>query len=259
VTHKDSTLLPWQSVETLRALRQDELQLWRIELADAAERFSECAAHLSDEEQARAKLFRQILRRQHFVVGKSCLRILLGAALNIEPRLVPLRTGKQGKPELSSQVDQLAFNVAHSGNTVLIALCQQGSVGVDLEQINSSIDFMTVAQESFTPTEIAALAALTDPQQRRLAFYGCWTRKEAIIKADGRGLSLPMSSFEVPTSAAQSAPVSLRKSSSADDKLFYVSDLPLGNQLTGAVACDTPHHSMKLLRFPPLDNSSAIQ
>ena len=256
MTPKNRISSDWKAVGTLDALPllpPEELQLWRVELTGADILFEACMSYLTEEEHARSARRRHAQSRRQFVIGRGCLRLLLGAVLETAPRLVPITAGPHGKPELPSPGSAVSFNVAHSGDTVLIALCRHASVGVDLEQINPSLEFMPVAQASFTRTETMKLAELTDPAQQRMAFYRCWTQKEAVAKADGRGLALPMSSFEVPISPAHSAPVSIKQPSRTGSKVYYVTGLPLGGaEFAGAVALDTGGFSMKLLRFPPL-------
>jgi len=245
----------WRTVEAPSALQLKELQLWRIELTAVDSLIETCTSSLTADELARANRRRQAQAHRHFVVGRGCLRLLLGSFLGIEPRLVPISAGPHGKPEVSSLDSDISFNVAHSASTILIALCRQACVGVDVEQVDPSLEFMTVAQASFTPTETMKLSAFSNPEQQRLAFYRYWTQKEAVAKADGRGLTLSMSSFEVPLSPLSAAPVSIAQSSGTRSKVYYVSDLPLGAGMAGAVAINDFDYSMKLLRFPPLDNS----
>jgi 4'-phosphopantetheinyl transferase len=91
----------------------------------------------------------------------------------------------------------LHFNIAHSGRRILISLSPDGEVGVDLEVEQPGIEVLDLARFCFHPEEQAHLDSQSSATGRLHAFYRCWTRKEAIVKADGRGLSLPLESFSV--------------------------------------------------------------
>jgi 4'-phosphopantetheinyl transferase len=238
----------WQTVDAIPPLPDDELQVWRIELPVGPGLLEACHSVLSAEEAARADHRKQVEARQQFVVGRGALRRLLGAACRLEPRVVPLAVSAGGKPELSGI--EVAFNLAHSRHTILIALRRRGLAGVDVEHIDLSLQFPEVAQHSFTQTENLELAAISNLDRRRFAFYQQWTRKEAVAKADGRGLRLAMSSFEVPFGPSQSVPIEVDPMPGAGSRHFYVSDLPLGSGIAGAVALDSAIVNMKLLMFP---------
>ena len=238
----------WQTVDAIPPLLDDELQLWRIELPVKPGFLETCRSLLTEEETTRANRRKQAEARLQFIVGRGTLRILLAAACGLEPGAIPLATSPGGKPELPG-VD-LAFNVAHSGPTILIALHRGGLVGVDVETVKPSMQFADVAKHSFTESENQELSSISDLDQRRYAFYQQWARKEAIAKADGRGLRLSTSSFELPLSRSQSATVEVSRLSGSGNKRFYVNDLPLGSEIAGAIAMDSAIVNMKLLMFP---------
>jgi 4'-phosphopantetheinyl transferase len=240
----------WNSVQVLSPLEDDELQLWRVELADAAGMLPAYTSLLTPEEQDRANRRRAGQVRDQFVLARACLRILLGGELLIDPRKVPILENPHGKPETPVMNGRsVSYNVAHSQGIILIALCRRGAVGVDVEHLDRATDIMEVAQASFTPNETMKLAALEDPDHRRRAFYRCWTQKEAVVKADGRGLSLSLSTFEVPIHSAQSAPVRVAEAPGETEKLYFVSEVPVGDQAVAAIALESVKYRIKLLTF----------
>ncbi|WP_158273984.1 4'-phosphopantetheinyl transferase family protein [Allosediminivita pacifica] len=101
----------------------------------------------------------------------------------------------EGKPFLHPEAAP-AFNLSHSDGLGLLALTRDTPVGVDIERVRTSADLMSIAEGSFAPAEAAALAALP-VSQRTETFFACWTRKEAIVKADGRGLAVDLGAFSV--------------------------------------------------------------
>jgi 4'-phosphopantetheinyl transferase len=209
----------WNLVENLCALGDNELQIWRIDLPVSAEFFETCKCYLSEEEILRADRRKRSEGHQHAVVGRGALRILLGNTANIAPAAVPITTGPNGRP--GTTLDNIAFNVTHSGSIILIALTHTGSVGIDVERIDPAMNFMEVATQSFTPAEVQRLTSISDEPQQRRAFYQLWTQKESIVKADGRGLALALNSFELP------------------HKSFHLHTLAINDHFAAAAATDS--------------------
>lgn len=172
------------------------VDLWLIDLDDAP---SSITGTLNEEERDRARRFLFARDSRRFAAARSYLRHILGACLARSPTEIAFEFGPWGKPALKgSNASRLAFNLAHSGGHMLIALAQMESLGVDLEVMRPIDDWREVATSAFTPGE--ARAVLTSPEATRMdAFYACWTRKEAVIKLWGEGLSADLQSFEVST------------------------------------------------------------
>jgi 4'-phosphopantetheinyl transferase len=240
----------WSSVYALPPLEFGEVQIWRINLTDIANPPQGNPSFLSATEQATADRRRIGRTRDHFTIGRTCLKILLGNALGIDPAQIILEQGTHGKPEIPAHSgSSLQFNVAHSKDTILIALSRQNSVGVDVEYIDQATDIMEVAHANFTENETDALAAIADLNARRHAFYSCWTRKEAIVKADGRGLLLPLISFDVFGESMEGQPVRVNEPDK-NPKDYFISDLDLGPDAVGALAFESPDFSLRKLIFP---------
>jgi 4'-phosphopantetheinyl transferase len=241
----------WSSVSVLPQLEDDEVQLWRIELDDTAGLMDRYTSHLSADEQIHASRRRVGQPRDHFTIGRACLRILLGNALGIRCCDVHITKSIHGKPEIPAiGGDSISFNVAHSGKTILIALSRRGAVGVDVEYIDPSTDMMEVARANFTENESASLEAIADPDARLKAFYSYWARKEAIGKTDGRGLLLSLASFDVAFESMSVQPVRVSESSDKEGTLYFVSDLDLGKNAAGALALKSPEARVTKLIFP---------
>jgi 4'-phosphopantetheinyl transferase len=183
------------------------------------------------------------------VLGRACLRILLGTALDLAPQAVSFTENPYGKPETPG----VSFNVAHSRDTILIALRRDGPVGVDIEWINPAFDAMEIAQSAFHPDEIAQLVSILDADGQRRAFYALWTRKEALAKADGRGLSLPLHSFAVPLHPAANVPIALPASGRpphGPPQTLFLNDIRVGDHFAAALALNAPDCRLSLLDFP---------
>lgn len=149
---------------------------------------------LSAEETARSGRFRLAVHRSRFVEARAVLRMLLGQRLDQDPAKVVIDVTEHGKPRLGEAGGQ-SFNVAHSDGAALFAFASRGEVGVDIERVRE-VDPVRLSETCFSEAEQAELLAL-DPLRRLGAFFQGWVRKEAVIKADGRGVSLGLESFTV--------------------------------------------------------------
>jgi 4'-phosphopantetheinyl transferase len=153
---------------------------------------------LSADEAQRAARYGFARDRRRFVVARATLRILLGRYLNLEPGRVRFCYGTHGKPALDALQCEgdLRFSLAHSEDLALYAIASGREVGVDLEWVRPLADLRQIAETFFSARERAALFEL-EPAHRPEAFYACWTRKEAYLKARGEGLALPLDQFDV--------------------------------------------------------------
>ena len=150
------------------------------------------AALLDVEEQARAARFRFDAHRRRFIVRRGRAREWLSEITGRAPETLQFSTGPHGKPELPGGP---CFSLSHSGETMMMAV-SDAEVGCDIEREDAVLDWRPLAEGFFAPGEVAALSALPAPEARR-AFFACWARKEAFVKALGLGLSYPLDAFEV--------------------------------------------------------------
>lgn len=153
---------------------------------------------LVEEERERAARFLAERERRRFLVARATLRRLLGERLGVSPRAVRLTTGEHGKPALARPFSEsgLRFNVSHSEDLAVYGFARGREIGVDVEAVRSIEDAEAIVRRFFSRNECSAFLAL-DPVDRPLAFFRCWTRKEAFIKAIGEGLSHPLHAFDV--------------------------------------------------------------
>jgi len=177
-------------------LSSSSLHLWRGRLDSVApERVSFL---LSGDESERAKRYLSPLVRRRFIVAGGLLRIVLGRLLDLPPDRLTFQYGADGKPALAGKpaASGLQFNLAHSDDSLLIGITHRRAIGVDIEQIRPLDDLKGMAGHYFSPGEHRALLALPD-YARQDAFFTCWARKEAYIKARGEGMKISLRSFEV--------------------------------------------------------------
>ncbi len=146
---------------------------------------------LSSDERQRADrlLDRQV--RNRFIAGRGRLREILAGYMEMEPADLLLTTNPYGKPRLQDRHDHgLRFNLSHSGDSCILALARNCELGVDLEQVRDDLPFEAIARQFFSHHEQTEFFSLP-PALRPAAFYRCWTRKEACLKACGSGFSSP--------------------------------------------------------------------
>lgn len=155
-------------------------------------------ASLSPDERARAERFRFAVHRDRFVVARALLREILGVFLGVAPGRLAFDYGARGKPSLARPfaAEDLRFNLSHADGLALYAITRGREVGVDVEPVRPLPDAERIAARFFSAREQAALRSLAAPE-RAEAFFACWTRKEAFLKATGDGLSRPLDAFDV--------------------------------------------------------------
>ena len=176
-------------------LAPNTVHLWIVDIAEAANLLKDQDSQLSAIEMARAEKFRFASDRQRYTVSVTVLRQLCARYLDAAPQSISFRYGEYGKPALDSNAD-LRFNLSHSAGYAIIGFAKKDAIGVDIEHIQPIAEIETIARNFFSPAELKALSSLRGAELTR-AFYRCWTRKEAIIKAIGSGLSFPLESFAV--------------------------------------------------------------
>lgn len=169
-----------------------ELHTWTLDVDDAER--ARLLPLLSTDEQERARRFHFDLDRQHHIVARGRMRQLLGARVGTAPERLTFRYAEHGKPELSGPGIQPFFNLSHSGGLAALALTDACELGLDVEAVRPARDLL--AERFFSVAEVTALRALPASEEWP-AFHRCWTRKEAVLKALGSGLSRRLDSFDV--------------------------------------------------------------
>jgi 4'-phosphopantetheinyl transferase len=222
-------------------LDANAVHVWRVGLDQPAHIRDRLPGLLVPEERDRAARFVFDRDRDHYVVGRGVLRILLGRYLGLPPELVPIAYGRFGKPELAagSPHARLAFNLAHSHGFALYAFAQGRRVGIDLERVRPMPDAESIAARFFSARERAALSAL--PAGERVnGFFRAWTRKEAFIKALGEGLSRPLDRFSVSLGPGEPARLLEVADDPAEAGRWTLRDLDAPSGFLAALAADGP-------------------
>jgi 4'-phosphopantetheinyl transferase len=213
------------------------IEICFVALDIGAERLADLSALLSSDERDRASRFRFDLHRNRFIACRGTLRERLAEKVNIAPSALQFVYGAHGKPALSGH--ELQFNVSHSHDMAMIAISETTEVGCDIERIDPSFADEQIPERFFSPYEIATLRALPVADQCD-AFFRCWTRKEAYIKACGMGVSLGLDTFDV--TLAPDQPAALLRG--ADGWTLQAVDAPYG--YTAAVGAHGDDWTIKL-------------
>jgi 4'-phosphopantetheinyl transferase len=143
---------------------------------------------------------------------------------------------KKEKPSLAPPHDGsgVNFNISHSGGIALLAFARRREVGVDVEQIRRDSDLQAIARRFFSANEQTQLARLTD-DERVDAFFRCWTRKEAYIKATGDGLSLPLSQFDVSLAPGDENALLATRPETSEAARWLLREVPSGPGYAAAI------------------------
>jgi 4'-phosphopantetheinyl transferase len=242
--------LLWDPAPPALTLAADEVHVWSAAL-DLAEGWGQqMVGYLSPDEQARAGRFRSPRDRGRYIAGRGTLRALLGRYLQTEPRRIELAYGAHGKPALAGGLEGsgLAFNVAHAGGLAVYALARGRAIGIDVERVRPLPDAEPVAAGILSARELAAYRAL--PQAQRLeAFFNCWTRKEAYVKATGLGLAQPLNEVEVTSTPGKPARLLRLGGDSAAAARWTLAALVPAEGHVAAVAAEGPVRRLTCLRW----------
>ena len=219
----------------LQRLREAKplLDVWTFDLSADRVEVERLMALLSREERERGGRFINPEHADWFYVAHGRVRELLASYLDIPPQEIAFTRAKHGKPRISTTGVEIFFNLSHSDSIASVVVAT-AEVGIDLEHVKRLIN-PAEAEGALAPGERQALAAF-EGRARLEAFYRCWTRKEALIKAIGSGLRTPLESFEVPVTSEPEANVSFDLSATQSPASWRVVSFEPCPEVVGAVA-----------------------
>ncbi len=185
-----------------------EIGIWCVALDVGDALFEERTAVLDDNERARARRFKRPLDARRWSFARAMLRHLLSQCVSLSADTLRFDYEGNGKPRLAGAHPPVHFNLSHADAMAMIGVTSLAPIGVDIERLRAIPDADDVAARFFAPGERRALNALPRASWIR-GFLNCWTRKEAVIKATGAGLAMPLDGFEV--SLEPDGPALMRK------------------------------------------------
>jgi 4'-phosphopantetheinyl transferase len=179
-------------------IARNEVHIWSIQLDRDEGEVNRYNKTLTPEEHKRAARFYFERHCRRHIISHGAMRLILGEYLGANPRDIQFDQTAHGKPNLTSPLKEsnLFFNLSHSHELALLAVVLGCEIGVDVEYVKKIGDFNGIAGRFFSASEQAVYFELAE-DQRPQAFFNCWTRKEAFIKAIGEGLSYPLHQFDV--------------------------------------------------------------
>ncbi len=242
-------MAPWQDPPPEIRVSSEEVHVWRLCLQVEDSRQEAFRNLLADDERTRAARFHFDRDRNRFIAARGQMREILGRYLDKPPESLRFRYGLQGKPFLEHHRRGFQFNLAHSGDLGLLAVTADRQVGVDLEEIRPVITEEEIAQRFFSAEEIVSLRVLPASEQR-LAFFLCWTRKEAFLKALGEGIAYGLDQFTVTLTPGEPADlVEVLPDPSAASR-WSLANLEPSEGYVGAVAFEGGPGRMRHWQYP---------
>ena len=225
----------WSQGPASLSLQSRDVHVWRVDLEQAEDVVQQFRSTLEDDELHRADRFHFEKDRRAFTVSRGFLRHVIGRYLETKPEALRFSYGAYGKPALDGEHKSIRFNMSHSRAVGLVAVTESKEVGVDVEYIRADFATEDIARRFFSPREVEAFNALPQHQQVA-AFFRCWTRKEAYIKAIGRGLSQPLDGFDV--TLVPDVPPALLRADEDDASRWSLSDIEVGTDYAAALVVE---------------------
>jgi 4'-phosphopantetheinyl transferase len=245
------TAVVWPSAPASLKLSWDEVHVFYTSLEVSDRRLETLEKTLYPFEQERADRFRFPQDRKHYIAGRGILREITGAYLKKDPSRLVFKYNSYGKPFLldDSYTIDLSFNLSHSRGTALYAFTIGRDVGIDIEYMRSDVVEDSTAEHTFSKNEIAALRDLPRDIQTR-AFFNCWTRKEAFIKAKGQGLSIALDQFDVSIIPGEPAKLLRTEWDAAERNRWTLEELNVGAEYAASLAVKDQEFILKCWEWP---------
>jgi len=242
----------WVNPPADTPLADGEVHLWRASLAQTPDALSRLHSTLSPDESAKAARYHFPRHRDHYIAARGLLRRLLGLYLSRPPQSLQFSYGAYGKPSLNGAggAEDLRFNLSHSHELALYAFARGRDVGVDLEHMRADFAGDDIASRFFSAREVSMLRTLP-AQARTRAFFNCWTRKEAYIKARGEGLSHPLDEFDVSLIPGEPAALLGTRGDPRELTRWSLHALDVGEDYAAAVVLQGTDYALRLWQWPP--------
>ncbi len=254
-----ATVEGWAKPPSVPELLPGVVHVWRALLVQKDPVLARLEQLLSREERERASRFHFEKDRRSFVVARGVLRDILSRYLVRAAGSLVFEYTEYGKPYIAPEVNEngICFNLSHSGEFALYAITLKTRVGIDVERIRPDFAGLDIAERYFSQTERAALSRLKNDAQTR-AFFDCWARKEAFMKADGRGLSLGLDQFDVSLSPGAPARLLRAKWDAEIEEKWCMHALDVHAGYAAALAAECPACNIEQWRWEagPADSES---
>jgi 4'-phosphopantetheinyl transferase len=236
----------WESAPPEFTLHDNDVHLWLAAVPDCLPHLESLRELLDAEERDRAVRFHFQRDRERYIIARGVLRRLLATYLSTSH--FAFTVNKFGKPSLQPPHNAFHFNVSHSRDLVLFGFTRGLEIGADVEAIRPDFATLEIANRFFAPDEAVTLTQLSD-SERIGAFFNCWTRKEAYIKARGIGLSLGLSTFAVTLKPGERAALTRVDNDATAPNRWTLLSLDVGADYRAAVAFEARDCNVSCFRW----------
>ena len=239
----------WAEAVPNGIISSNEVHVWRLYQEKTNSQIETLQGILSPDELARSEKFHFEKDRKKFILTRGILRKLLGSYLGKNPQQIRFNYTSFGKPFLAidSENNNLSFNLSHSGELVLYAITRNQKIGIDIEQIRDHTDVMAIAKRFFSPAEIGEMEKANEKNCTEL-FFRYWTRKEAFVKALGKGVSFPMERLDV-SLLNKFSPIIKSTAENNETACLNVQDLLPGDGYLAAIATEVNDADISCWQF----------
>lgn len=243
----------WDAPPKTLVLPNNAVHVWRASLSMSASYLRTLEDTLTADECARAERFYFQKHREHFIAGRGVLRNILSRYLDREPGQLRFCYNSYGKPALTEETgaEGLCFNLSHSHGIALYAVTRNREIGVDIEYFRPDVEAGKLAERFFSPREADELRALPE-HLRKEGFFNCWTRKEAYIKAEGKGMSIPLSAFDVSLTPGEPAALLRTQKPSQETSRWSLQALNPAPNYAAALAVKGDDWTLKCWQWSPI-------
>ncbi len=250
-----ATVGSWYCPCKTPTLGSNEVHVWQVSLNECASKIESLQQTLCMEEKKRSERFYFQGDRENFIVARGLLREILSRYLGSLPRNLRFCYSSTGKPALTKAFDgdRLRFNLSHSHGCVLYAITQNRDIGIDIERIRTDFSYEQIASSIFSLREKAVFFQLPI-LLRHQAFFNCFTRKEAYIKATGQGLSLPLEQIDVTLVPGEPADLLGTKWNPLEAWRWSLQDIFVDPNYAAAVAVEGDDWQLKCWQYSELKN-----
>ncbi len=241
--------MEWNKAPADLKLASSYVDVWRSEIKLSESEIDAYAETLSVEEKKRASRFTFTDKQNEFIVSRGLLRRALSHLLKRPANSFEFAYSKEKKPFLKNTNlnETPVFNVSHSHGQALIAISRNRQLGIDIEKIREDVEYKKLAQRFFSKNENRALLAYQGNVQR--AFFATWTRKEAFVKAIGKGIAFGLGEFDVNTDPDTAPELLETRNQAIDVKNWRMASVATADDYIASVAADAGEFSLRLWEF----------
>lgn len=228
-------------------LTSGHIDIWRTSLDISTVKVKGYYELLDSEEKTRVNNYKSSKRSNEFIITRGVLRKTIADLFKVPPSSFQFKYTDKDKPFLKTDIlgVPLSFNISHSSDHALIAMGFERKLGVDIERIRNNVDFKKLARRFFSKQESEALENYPDTSIPS-AFFSCWSRKEAFVKALGDGISFGLSEFTVSIHPEQSEiKLETHYDPLATDD-WCINNIPAGNEYAAAICSNRPNYEIRL-------------